>query len=304
MSEVAIRAVGLTKRFGRHCALDALDLEVASGQVFGFLGPNGAGKTTTIRLLLDLLRPTSGHAEILGTDCRTAATRLHARVGHLPGEFALWPTLTGRETLDHLAALRGLRDTRRRDELVERFAVELERPVRHLSRGNRQKLGLVQAFMHAPDVLLLDEPTSGLDPLVQHEFHKLLAETVAAGRTVFLSSHVLSEVQHTASQVAVIREGRLVTISSVDELMARAPHRFELRLAHDVEPTRFVGLPGTSQVTVDGRIVRGIVTGSADALVKAAAHEQVETFTSREPELEEVFLALYDGAARGADGAA
>ena len=301
MTTTVLRTQALTKRFGHHTALDALDLDVEAGEVFGFLGPNGAGKTTTIRLLLDLLRPTSGRAEILGVDCRRAAPDVHRRVGHLPGELALWPTLTGRETLDHLAALRGLRDLTVRDELVERFGVELDRPVRHLSRGNRQKLGLVQAFMHEPDVLLLDEPTSGLDPLVQHEFHTLLAETVATGRTVFLSSHVLSEVQHTATRVGVIRAGRLVTVSSVDALMARAPHRFELRLAHDADPARFVGLAGTSSVTVTGRIVRGVVTGSADALVKAAAQERVETFTSHEPELEEVFLSLYDGS--GADDA-
>jgi ABC-2 type transport system ATP-binding protein len=296
VSDVAIRTEGLTKRFGKHVALDALDLDIERGQVFGFLGPNGAGKTTTIRLLLDLLRPTQGRAEIHGMDCRGGATELHRRIGHLPGEFALWPTLTGRETLDHLAALRGLDSTTRRDELVERFGVELDRPVRHLSRGNRQKIGLVQAFMHSPDVVLLDEPTSGLDPLVQHEFHTLVEESVAKGCTVFLSSHVLSEVQHTASRVGVIRAGRLVTVSTVDELMARAPHRFELRLAEAADPARFASLPGTSAVTVDGRIVRGIVTGSADALVKAAAHEHVETFTSREPELEEVFLSLYDDA--------
>lgn len=293
MTQPAIVTEALTKRYGNHVGLDGLDLTVERGVVFGFLGPNGAGKTTTIRLLLDLIRPTSGRALVLGADTRHESRSIRARVGYLPGDLVLYDKLTGNEVLDYLAHLRGGVDAALRAELVERLGAQLDRPTRQLSRGNRQKIGLVQAFMHRPELLLLDEPTSGLDPLVQHEFHTLVSETVADGATVFLSSHILSEVQHVAERVGVIREGRLVAVATVEELMARAPHRFELRFAGPVDPNAFATVEGIRDLQVDDHRVTGVVVGSVDALVKAAAHFEVVSFVSKEPELEEVFLHLY-----------
>ena len=207
-AEAAIRATRLTKDYGSGRGVFALDLEVARGEVFGFLGPNGAGKSTTMRLLLDLIKPTSGSARLLGMDCRAESLEIRRRVGFLPGDFALYPKLTGRAVLDYLAQLRGGVDPHVRAELVERFDADLDRPVRQLSTGNRQKLGLIQAFMHEPELLILDEPIAGLDPLVQQSFHALLREVSAQGRTVFLSSHTLSEVERVTHRLAILRQGR------------------------------------------------------------------------------------------------
>ena len=219
----AIATHGLTKRYRADvAALDGLELEVGRGEVFGFLGPNGAGKSTTIRLLLDLIRPTAGTASLLGLDTRRDGVQARRRVGYLPGDLRLADRLTGREQLDSLARLRGTTRPELRDTLVERFGVTLDRPIRELSKGNRQKLGVVQAFMHRPELLILDEPTSGLDPLLQEEFRLLLRETAADGRTVFLSSHSLDEVQHAADRLALIRDGRL-SASTPSRRCARTP---------------------------------------------------------------------------------
>ena len=233
----AIETRGLSKTYPNGVrALVDLDLRVERGEIFGYLGPNGAGKSTTIRLLLDLIRPTAGQAAIAGLDTRARDVEARRRVGYLPGDLRLSDRLSGREQLDSLGRLRGGVDHATRDALVERFDCVLDRPIRELSKGNRQKLGVVQAFMHRPEVLILDEPTGGLDPLNQGEFRSLARETAADGRTVFLSSHSLDEVQHIAHRVGIIRSGRLIDVDSVDSLRERSLRRITIRFARAVDP--------------------------------------------------------------------
>ena len=299
MSAAAIQTVGLTKDYGGGRGVFGLDLEVQRGEIFGFLGPNGAGKTTTMRLLLDLIRPTAGSASMLGLDVRANSLELRRRIGFLPGDLALYPKLTGAGVLDHLADLRGGVDRRLRDELAERFDTDLSRPVHQLSTGNRQKLGLIQAFMHAPELLILDEPIAGLDPLVQQSFHELLAEAASQGRTVFLSSHTLSEVERVTQRVAILRQGRLVVVDDVQSLRAVALQRLEIEFAGTAAVTAFEHLPGVREVEADGRRLTVSFEGSADAIVKAAAAYEVRSLRSHDVDLEEVFLRYYrtDGGA-------
>jgi ABC-2 type transport system ATP-binding protein len=293
--DTAIRATGLTKDYGNGHGLFALDLDVRRGEVLGFLGPNGAGKSTTMRLLVDLIRPTAGTATLLGRDSRAGGLELRRRVGFLPGDFTLYPKLTGRAVLQHLAAVRGGVDARVRDGLVERFGAQLDRPVRELSTGNRQKLGLVQAFMHEPELLILDEPIAGLDPLVQQRFHALLGEVAAEGRTVFLSSHTLSEVERVADRVAILRKGRLVVVDSLERLHAIAIRRLEVEFdGHGVPAVEELrALPGVREVTRHGTRMDVAYEGSADPLVKAIARYGVRSLRSREDDLEEIFLRYY-----------
>ena len=229
MTAAVITVDGLTKTFGEHRGIDDLRFEVGHGEVFGFLGPNGAGKSTTIRLLLGLYRPTAGATTVLGRDPTRDAVAIHRQIGYLPGELALHPRLTGRRHVDFAARVRGMKDRTFLDQLVERFGVMLDRPVRTLSKGNRQKIGVVLALMHRPELLILDEPTSGLDPLMQEEFARVIRETVAEGRTVFLSSHELDEVQRVVDRVAIIKEGRLIVTDTVDGLRQAAPRTIEFR---------------------------------------------------------------------------
>ncbi|MBV9466762.1 MAG: ABC transporter ATP-binding protein [Solirubrobacterales bacterium] len=288
---------GLSKDYGSGRGLVGLDLEVRRGEVFGFLGPNGAGKSTTLRLLLDLIRPTAGSARVLGLDSVRDSLEIRRRVGFLPGDLVLYPKLTGRVVLDYLAQLRGGVDRRVRDELIERFDAEVDRPVRQLSTGNRQKLGLVQAFMHEPELLILDEPIAGLDPLVQQSFHALLAEVSAQGRTVFLSSHTLSEVERVTHRLAILRQGRLVVVDSVENLRRVAVQRLEIEFASHVPAEEFRSLPAVTAATSDGHTVTVSFEGSADAVVKAAATHEVRAIRPREDDLEEIFLRYYrDGA--------
>ena len=243
--DLAIRTAHLTKDYGNGRGLFDLDLEVARGEIFGFLGPNGAGKSTTMRLLLDLISPTAGSARLMELDSHEQSLEIRRRVGFLPGDFALYPTLTGGELLDYLAELRAGVDTRIRDALAERFDAQLDRPSKELSTGNRQKLGLIQAFMHEPELLILDEPIAGLDPLVQQSFHALLGEVAEQGRTVFLSSHTLSEVEQVADRVAILRRRRLVVVDSLAEPARVAVRRLEIEFgarAPRVEELR--ALPG------------------------------------------------------------
>jgi ABC-2 type transport system ATP-binding protein len=293
VTEPVIRIEGLVKRYGRYPALQGLDLAVQPGEVFGFLGPNGAGKTTTIRLLLDLLRPTAGTVRVLGQDPRTGGARLRRRLGYLPGELALGGRDTAGELLTFLGNLRGGVSARHIQELAERLELDLDRPLRGLSKGNKQKVGLVQAFMHAPELLILDEPSSGLDPLLQQEFLAMVREVRADGRTVFLSSHVLAEVEHVADRVAVLRAGQLVAVEAIQSLRQRAVRRVELRFGAPVPAAAFQHLPGVRDVAMDGELLRCTVAGSADALVKAAAQFPVVSLLSHEPDLEELFLAYY-----------
>jgi ABC-2 type transport system ATP-binding protein len=287
-----VRAERLTKLYGRHRGVAELDFSVEAGEVFGFLGPNGAGKTTTIRLMLDLIRPTRGRIELFGTEPRRDVS-LRRRVGYLPGDLRLYDRLTARELFTHLARLRGLRGLGAAPALAERLDLELDRALRALSRGNRQKAGLVQAFMHEPDLLVLDEPTTGLDPLVQQTFYELVAEAKAGGATIFLSSHVLPEVQHVADRVALVREGSLVLVAEVEELRSRALSRVSATFATPPPPAAFADLPGVREVERRGRTLVFSLEGEPDALVKALARHHVIALDSHEADLEDVFLSLY-----------
>jgi ABC-2 type transport system ATP-binding protein len=293
MTQPVIRIEGLVKRYGKYPALAGLELAVRSGEVFGFLGPNGAGKTTTIRLLLDLLRPTAGSVRVLGSDPRASGARLRRRIGYLPGELALGGRDTAGELLAFLGNLRGGVPTWRIHGLAERLELDLGRPLRGLSKGNKQKIGLVQAFMHTPELLILDEPSSGLDPLLQQELLAMVREAREEGRTVFLSSHVLAEVEHVADRVGILRAGELVATEAIQTLRERAVRRVQLRFGIPVPATAFQRLPGVRDVATDGEVLRCVVAGSADALVKAAAQFPVVSLLSHEPDLEELFLAYY-----------
>jgi ABC-2 type transport system ATP-binding protein len=293
MTEPAIVTRGLSKDYGSGRGLFGLDLRIEAGEVFGFLGPNGAGKSTTMRLLLDLIRPTAGSASLLGLDSREQSLEVRRRVGFLPGDLAFHPRLTGAQVLDYLAEIRGGVDGRLRNALAERFDAQLERPVRELSSGNRQKLGLIQALMHDPELLILDEPIAGLDPLVQQSFHELLAEVSARGRTVFLSSHSLSEVERVTHRVAILREGRLVVVDSIENLRHVAMQRLEIEFAGPVSPDEFRALPGVRDASSDDGRVTVAFEGSADAIVKAAAKHDVRAMRTREDDLEEIFLRYY-----------
>jgi ABC-2 type transport system ATP-binding protein len=289
----AIATSGLTKDYGSGRGLFGLDLEVSGGEVFGFLGPNGAGKSTTMRLLVDLIKPTSGSARVLGLDTVTDSLEIRRRIGFLPGDLAMYPRLTGRAMLDYLGELRGGVDARTRDALVERFDADINRPIHELSTGNRQKLGLVQAFMHEPELMILDEPIAGLDPLVQQSFHALLGEVSAQGRTVFLSSHTLSEVERVTQRLAILREGRLVVVDSLENLRKVAVQRLEIEFAEPVDPGEFRALHGVTEVHADGATLTVGFEGSADAVVKAAAAHEVLAVRPREEDLEDIFLHYY-----------
>ena len=292
----AIRTRGLSKDYGEGHGVFDLDLEVERGEIFGFLGPNGAGKSTTMRLLLDLIAPTAGSATLMDLDSRAGSRAIRRRVGYLPGDFALYPRLSGAAMLDYLAELRGGVDSRLRDALAERFDADLRRPIRELSTGNRQKLGLIQAFMHEPELLILDEPIAGLDPLVQQSFHSLLAEVVAKGRTVFLSSHTLSEVERVAHRVAILRRGRLAVVDSLDNLHAIAVRRLDIEFAGTAPRTdELQALPGVRDAALNGSHAVVAFEGSADPLVKAIARYEVRSLRSRDDDLEEIFLRYYRG---------
>jgi ABC-2 type transport system ATP-binding protein len=297
VSEVPVRTQRLSKRYGSIHALRDLDLEVQRGEVLGYLGPNGAGKTTTIRLLLGLARPTGGRAEIFGLDCRERAVEVHKRLTYVPGEANLWPALTGAETLHLLGRVHGAVDDAYRDELVDRFELDIDRKVRAYSKGNRQKVLLIGALMCRPDLLLLDEPTAGLDPLMEQAFRHCVAEAKERGQTVFLSSHILSEVEALCDRVAILRDGRLVELGRLDDMRHLSSVVVEAAFAGSVPDLS--GVAGVRTVRVEGRTARLEVTGSIDPLLKALEPFEVTRFLSREPSLEELFLSLYGEAAEG-----
>jgi ABC-2 type transport system ATP-binding protein len=283
----------LTKSYGVHRGIVDVDLTVERGEVFGFLGPNGAGKTTTIRLLLDLIRPTRGRATVFGLDTTRDAVAIHRRVGYLPGEFALYDRLTGGQTLEYFANLHGGVDREYQHSLIQRLDLDPTRRYREYSKGNKQKVGLVAALQHRPELLVLDEPTSGLDPLVQQAFFAILREAVAEDRTVFLSSHVLSEAEKTCDRVAIIRDGRIARVARVDALHDLAVHEVELRFTEPVPAAEFEALAGVSRVVVEDHTLRMHVNGPIAPVVRAAARYELADFVSREPSLEETFLAEY-----------
>ena len=293
MDGPVVHTAMLTKSYGRTRGIVDLDLDVLPGEVFGYLGPNGAGKTTTIRLLLDLIRPTSGVASVLGLDSHAASVAIRRRVGYLPGDLRLYESLSGSELLSYFAALRGGLSWTRVRGLAERLDCDTSREIRTLSTGNRQKLGLIQAFMSDPELLILDEPTNGLDPLVQQTFYELVREAKAAGTTVFLSSHVLPEVERVCDRVGILRDGRLVAVERIADLRARAIRRLVIEFAGDVRPDAFEGVPGVRESEVRGTTLTCVVVGSMDPIFKAANYFEIRSVTSGEPTLEEVFLAYY-----------
>jgi ABC-2 type transport system ATP-binding protein len=287
----AIAALGLSKRYGHVAALDSLDLEVRPGEVMGYLGPNGAGKTTTIRLLLGLTQPTAGRAEIFGADCQRDPVAVHRRVAFVPAEASLWPSLTGAETLRLLGRLHGQVDEAYRDELIARFDLDPGKKVRTYSRGNRQKVLLIGALMTRADLLILDEPTSGLDPLMEQAFRHTIGEARHRGQTVFLSSHVLSEVEALCDRVAILREGRLIEAGTLSEMRHLSAVTVEATFGGPVPDLS--GVPGVTGVVPGQHSLRCQVTGPVQPLLDALADTGITRLLSREPSLEELFLARY-----------
>jgi ABC-2 type transport system ATP-binding protein len=299
MASTVIRVDGLSKDYGAVNALRDLDLAVAEGEVFGYLGPNGAGKTTTIRLLLGLARPTGGRAEIFGLDCQNQTVEVHRRLAYVAGEANLWPSLTGLETLHLLGRVQGHVDTAYRDELIERFDLDLEKKVRAYSKGNRQKILLIAALMTRADLLMLDEPTAGLDPLMEQAFRRSIAEARERGQTVFLSSHILSEVEALCDRVGILRDGVLVESGTLAQM--RHLSALTVEATFDGSVPDLSRVPGVSGVEVTGHVVRCQVRGSVEPLLKVLAAAGVHELLSREPSLEELFLAHY-GAGPAAAG--
>ena len=290
----AIRLEGVTKRYRGGGGIEEVTLEVDRGEIFGFLGPNGAGKTTTIRLLLDLIRPDAGRISIFGLDSRRDSVAIRRRVGYLPGDLALYEDLTARELLSHFCHLRCGPRWPEVVACVDRFELELDRPIRSLSKGNRQKVGLVQALMGKPDLLVLDEPTSGLDPLMQRQVHAAIAEAAAEGRTVFLSSHVLSDVGRVAGRVGLIREGRVVTVKPVDELRGRSVHYVDVQFVENVDSDALAKIPGARSVARRGDSLHLEYAGPLDPLLQELSRHRVAELSIREPDLEESFLNFYE----------
>ncbi|MXX92286.1 MAG: ABC transporter ATP-binding protein [Chloroflexi bacterium] len=289
-----MQTVGLTKYYGRHLGIEDVNLDVSEGEVFGFLGPNGAGKSTTIRTILDEIRPTAGSATILGLDTRAEAVEIRRHIGYIPGDLALYPNLTGMDTLQYFANMRGGVDWTYVDELADRLDSDLSRKVGDLSTGNRQKVGVIQAFMHHPDLLIMDEPTSGLDPLIQREFQKMVSEVAAEGRTVFLSSHTLSEVQRVADRVGIIRNGRLITVESVADLRSKSMREVEFVLDTEGEASVFESVEGVRNIVVAGNHVEMSFGGDMGELLTTVTERYgVADIKTTEADLEEIFLTYY-----------
>jgi ABC-2 type transport system ATP-binding protein len=289
----ALLIEGLVKDYGQVHAVRGIDLEVRCGEVFGFLGPNGSGKTTTIRCLLDLLRPTAGRIEVLGLDPRRDGVAIRSRVTYLPGELRLPERETAGQYVAEVGRLRGHTNDARRDELAARLGLDLERRMRDLSSGNRRKVALLLAFLGDAELLILDEPTNGLDPLLQHEFLRLCREARDAGRTVFLSSHVLSEVQRAADRVAVLRAGKVVAMGTVDELRGRARQRVDIWFEGDAPANELRAVPGLDGLLVDGNRFAAVLAGPVQPLLDVLARHPVRNMLVEEPDLEDAFLDLY-----------
>ena len=291
----AIETTGLTKYYGETPGIVDLDLAVEAGEVYGFIGPNGAGKTTTIRLLLNFLHPSRGAGTIFGMDIVGDSLPIRRRVGYLPGDLALYPSMTGREFLLYFSRLRGIDTAATTAGLAERFDLDLDRRVKEYSKGNRQKVGLVNAFMHEPELLILDEPTGGLDPLMQQEFGELVAEVRREGRTVFLSSHYLPEVERVADRVGIVRQGRLIAVDTLDGFRSKIQSNLSIEFGSPVDPSVFAAIVGVTVIDTrkGGTLLHLSVAGSQDAVIKAAAARHVRTVTSQEADLDEVFLSYY-----------
>lgn len=290
-----IQVRGLSKAYGRGgpLALSRLDLDVHQGEIFGYLGPNGAGKSTTIRILMDLIRPTGGTATIFGKDVREHAVDIHRRVGFMPGELSLWPGQTGRDIVAYFSKVRGGVNPNIVKQITERLSLDLSLRVREYSSGNKRKLGLLLATMHEPELLILDEPTSGLDPLMQQIFNDMMREARVAGRTVFLSSHVLSEVQAICDRVAILRGGVLQAVETVEKLTRADFQWVTITFREPVSPSHFEGQNGITDVTADGTNLKMRVVGDFDAVIRAIGSDYVVSMKVAEPTLEEIFLAYY-----------
>lgn len=293
-NDPAILTEGLTKHYGDVKALVELDLEVERGEVFGFLGPNGAGKTTMIRTILDLIHPTKGRAEILGLDSHEHAVEIRNHVGYLPSDLSMYPNLTGRDMITYFSNLRGGVDKTYVDDLASRLQADLSKKVGDLSSGNRQKVGLILTFMNRPQVLIMDEPSTGLDPLMQREFQMMMREVAEEGRTVFLSSHTLSEVQRVADRVGIIRSGHLVDVEFVDDLRSKAIRRVELQFDGPVDAATFASVSGVRDVEVASHHATMSFDGKMDTLLRTATeHYTLVDVTTQEADLEEIFLEYY-----------
>lgn len=294
----AISTRKLTKNYGSARGIAELDLQVREGEIFGFLGPNGAGKTTTIRLLMNLIKPTGGRASLYGLDCQADSVEIKKFTGYLPGEFSLYPNLTGAQTLKYFASLRGGVKWPYISELAERLDLDLSRKFREYSHGNKQKVGIIQALMHQPRLLIVDEPTNGLDPLNQQEFYRLVRELRDRGSTVFMSSHIMSEVEGTCDRVGLIREGKLIRVGTMSELVDLKYHHLEISFEEPVPPEIFKALPGVERVETgqhDGiEFIRCVVRQEdLGQIVKTIARYPVVDFVSQEPSLETIFLEYY-----------
>lgn len=293
MGEAVIATEKLTKYYGRSRGIVDVGVEVKAGEVFGFLGPNGAGKTTTIRVLLDFIRPSAGSAIVFGLDSRRDSVDIHRRTGYLPGELSLYDKMTGADLLRFFANLRGGVEWSYVEELAERLESDLTVPIRSHSRGNKQKIGLIQALMHRPELLILDEPTSGLDPLMQQEFYKIIEACREEGRTAFVSSHNLPEVERLCDRVGIIREGRLADVVEVASLKEQALRQLEVHFAAPPPPDAFAGVPGLVDLLVVDGVLHCKVRGSMDPLIKSIARFEVMNIISHETSLEDVFLTYY-----------
>ncbi|MEI7556438.1 ABC transporter ATP-binding protein [Candidatus Chlorohelix sp.] len=294
----AIRTENLTKRYGRNRGVTELNLDIAEGEFFGFLGPNGAGKTTTIRLLMNEIHPTSGRANVFGLDCMSDSVKIKRLTGYLPGEFMLYPGMTGAQTLKYLSSLRGGVDWKHIAGLAERLQLDLSKKFREYSHGNKQKVGIIQAIMHKPRLLILDEPSNGLDPLNQHELFNLLRELRNEGATVFLSSHIMSEVESTCDRVALIREGKMVKMGSIGDLADLKCHYLEISFKGKAQTDFLRSLEGVDQLeigeTAEGDTVRCIVSQEIlGSVVKHFAQYEILDFVSHEPSLENIFMDFY-----------
>ena len=286
---------GLRKDYGKVQAVRGIDLEAKRGEVFGFVGPNGAGKSTTIRCILDLLHPTAGDIRVFGQDPRTDGAAIREQIAYVPGELRLPERVSARQFLTSIGRLRSRFNGDRMAELADRFKLDLDRPIRHLSSGNRRKVSVLSAFLADAELLILDEPTGGLDPLMQHEFLQLVRERRAAGATVFLSSHILAEVQSVADRLAVLRNGKIVAAGTVDEVRGLARQRVEVWFENDAPPG-LMQVPGLGDATIDSRQFHAVLTGSARPLIDALHGLPIESIQIEEPDLEEAFLVLYSEA--------
>ncbi len=296
MGLAAIRTSKLSKDYGLGRGLFDLDLEVLPQEVFGYLGPNGSGKTTTIRCLMGMIRPTSGSGHVFGLDCRRDVVAVKRKVGYLPGDIPQFGSLRGKEVVAYLGGMRGGADPRKVREIAERFDLDLSRRFREYSSGNKQKLGILLAFMHSPELLILDEPTSGLDPLNQQQFYALLREARERGATVFLSSHILSEVEHVCDRVGILRAGRLARVAQLEDLHHIRVHRVEIEFAPGaaVPAEKITAAAGVESTKVEGNRVSCVVHGSFEPLLEAIRDVEVVDLVSTEPSLEEVFLTYYE----------